>query len=113
MASTETTVRYGKIITTTRSSDGATLYARFGDSGVEWVEDPNDACHFLTRADAEQLAYGEDCMAIVDHARPAWTSKLTILVGECISDQRNGMDVLASASWDAVVEHWTKQEQGR
>jgi len=42
-----------------------------------------------------------------------WTRKLTILVGQCIADQRNGDDVLASASWDAVVEYWTALENGR
>jgi len=47
--------------------------------------------------------------AIVD-AKKGWSNKLTMLVGQCISDQRAGMDVLAAASWDSVVEHWTEAE---
>lgn len=42
-----------------------------------------------------------------------WVRKLTILVGKCISQQRDGYDVLASAAWDDVVEHWTQGENGR
>jgi len=51
----------------------------------------------------------ERLKAVVD---ADWTRKLTMLVGQCIADQRNGHDVLASASWDAVVEYWTERENG-
>ena len=42
---------------------------------------------------------------------PSWTAKLVMLVGQVIRDQRDGCDALASASWDAVVEHWTECER--
>jgi hypothetical protein len=58
--------QYGWVITSTRA-DGATLYASFFDYGVEWVEDANKACHFLRKSDAQQMAYGEECDAIVEH----------------------------------------------
>jgi len=32
-----------------------------------------------------------------------WTRRLTLLVGECIRQQRLGMDVLASAAWDEFL----------
>jgi len=56
-----------------------------------------------------RLAEIERRKAVVD---ADWTRKLTMLVGQCIADQRNGYDVLASASWDAVVEFWTACENG-
>ena len=44
-------------------------------------------------------------------SRPtSWTRKLTMLVGQCIADQRSGFDVLASESWDRVCEHWAECE---
>jgi len=85
------------------------------DCQIPW-EHP---CYERTDGRSPMMKWQWDCWevakAYIDrrNAPLAWTSKLTILVGECISDQRNGMDVLASASWDSVVEHWAKQEQGR
>ncbi len=37
--------------------------------------------------------------------------ELTELVGCCVEDQRNGLDVLASASWDRLYEWWCSQDQ--
>lgn len=56
-----------------------------------------------------------DAVGIRDLERPPldFAQKLTIAVGECIADQRNGMDVLASASWDRVCEIWIDAENGR
>lgn len=47
--------------------DGRPVYAAFGELGVEWVDDALDACHFVHRQDAEQLAYGEDCDWVCEH----------------------------------------------
>ena len=47
------------------------------------------------------------------NASNQWTRKLTMLVGECIREQRRGYDVLASAAWDEVLEHWARVENGR
>ena len=58
---------------------------------------------------SDALAEIERLRAVVD---ADWTRKLTMLVGQCITDQRSGYDVLASASWDAVVEFWTECENG-
>jgi hypothetical protein len=57
----------GHIITTT-DTEGRTLYAKFGECGVEWVENASDACHFLRRSDAEQMSFGEDCESIFLHS---------------------------------------------
>lgn len=38
-----------------------------------------------------------------------WMLQLFRLVEQCIQDQRNGNDVLASAAWDRVTEHWAKK----
>ena len=59
---------------------------------------------------SDALAEIERLRAVVD---ADWTQKLTMLVGQCIVDQRNGYDVLSSDSWDAVVEYWTECENGR
>ena len=50
--------------------------------------------------------------AAMKYQRPPlpFTDKLCIAVGECISDQSNGFDVLASASWDRVVEIWDEEK---
>ena len=34
--------------------------------------------------------------------------KLVDLIAECMRDQGNGFDVLASSAWDRVVDHWGK-----
>lgn len=47
--------------------DTGPTYARFGEAGVEWTKDPLAACHFVRREDAEQMAFGEDCMAVREH----------------------------------------------
>jgi len=83
------------------------------DRQIPW-EHP---CYERTDGRSPMMKWQWDCWevanAYIDRRNApglSWTSKLVILVGECISNHRNGM---ASASWDAVVEHWTKQEQGR
>jgi hypothetical protein len=42
-----------------------------------------------------------------------WTQNLVGLVGQCVTDQHDGMDILASASWDAVVDHWKTKPGGK
>lgn len=47
-------------------------WASFSEGGVVWTDDPNKACLFARREDAEQLAFGEECDAITEHA---WVPK--------------------------------------
>ena len=35
-------------------------WASFSEGGVVWTDDPNKACLFARREDAEQLAFGEE-----------------------------------------------------
>ena len=53
----------------------------------------------------EELAEAEKRYAS-KHRTKDWHNELACLVSDCIRDQRNGMDVLASSSWDRVVDHW-------
>ena len=39
-------------------------------------------------------------------------NELRKLIGECVTDQENAMDVLASNSWDNVREFWKRLEDG-
>jgi len=44
------------------------------------------------------------------HRSLDWKEELVALVGNCIEQQRRGFDVLASAAWDRVVDHWGGNE---
>jgi hypothetical protein len=43
------------------------------------------------------------------HRTKDWHEQLVSLVADCIVHQENGFDVLASSSWDRVVEHWGRK----
>lgn len=50
-----------------RRRGGEIHYASFVQGFVEWTEDALRACQFVRREDAEQMAYSEDCDAIIEH----------------------------------------------
>jgi hypothetical protein len=40
-----------------------------------------------------------------------WERKMLYLVCECMKDQERGLDVLVSAAWDCIVQHWRTRPQ--
>lgn len=45
--------------------------------------------------------------------RDAWSEALAAKVGEAVGQQRDGYDVLASAAWDDIVEHYKRRDSFR
>lgn len=75
----------------------------------EWAEAVDSAQDSLDDWPMYQIASLEDLIRELQTGLDAssdWTRRLTMLVGECIREQRRGFDVMASAAWDEVVEHW-------
>jgi len=66
--------------------------------------------------DTKPREFVDDLRVLMEMAKESqkkpkgWLQRLVVAVGGCISDQRNGMDVLASASWDRVCEVWCEAE---
>ena len=52
-----------------------------------------------------------DSMPTSDAYRRAydWSHRILAAIGACITDQQNGYDVLASASWDRVCKLWEEK----
>lgn len=59
-------IEYGWLIEN-HDDPAQTLYASFDQGLVMWTNDPNKACRFARREDAEQMAQGEDCDAVNEH----------------------------------------------
>lgn len=97
---------YASVLEAAREIDGEI-------GGRELARMPPECARLIVRL--KRWIQDGDAAGIRDLERPPldFAQKLTIAVGECIADQRNGMDVLASASWDRVCEVWAEEKNRR